>query len=68
MASVKRKNHKGLKKRIRVSANGKIKFKHPNSGHLMSGKSGRRRTKLRKPAILKGEVKRAILIAVGGEA
>ena len=68
MAGIKRKNHKGLKKRIRVSAKGKIKFKARNSGHLMSGKNGRRRQRLRKPAILKGAWQKGILIAVGGEA
>ena len=68
MPTVKKKSHKGLRKRIRVSAKGKIKFKHPNSGHLMSGKSGRRKRKLRKPAVLVGEVRHSILLAVNGVA
>lgn len=65
---VKKKSHKGLKKRVRVTANGKIKFKHPNAGHLMSGKPGKRRRHLRKTVILVGEVRRAILLAVNGVA
>lgn len=64
----KMKSHKGLRKRIRVSANGKIKFKSANSGHLMSGKSGNRKRKLRKPSILAGKVQDAMRIAVLGKA
>jgi large subunit ribosomal protein L35 len=64
----KMKSHKGLRKRIRVSATGKIKFKRANSGHLMSGKAGNRKRKLRKPAILAGKVQDAMRIAVLGKA
>ena len=48
----KMKPHKGLKKRFKVTATGKVKFKKSFSGHLMSGKSGDRKRKLRQPAIL----------------
>lgn len=64
----KMKAHKGLRKRIRVSATGKVKYKPANAGHLMSGKSGNRKRKLRKPAILAGTVRHAIRAAVMGEA
>ena len=64
----KMKAHKGLRKRIKISANGKVKFKPANSGHLMSGKSGNRKRKLRKPTILAGKVQDAIRIAVMGKA
>ena len=48
----KNKTHKGLKKRIRLTASGKAK-KHPaGSGHLMSHKSGKRRRQLRKADLL----------------
>ncbi len=43
----KMKRHKGLAKRVKITANGKIKYKQGNAGHLMSGKSGSRRSKLR---------------------
>ena len=42
----KMKRHKGLAKRVKVTANGKVKYKQGNAGHLMSGKSGARRQKL----------------------
>jgi len=48
----KMKTHKGLAKRVKITATGKVRFKKANSGHLMSGKSGRRCRSLRKPAML----------------
>ena len=45
----KHKPHKGLKKRVRVTARGKVKVRRPGSGHLLSHKSGRRLRKLRRP-------------------
>lgn len=44
----KLKTHKGLKKRIKISATGKVKRPKAGKGHLMSGKSGRRLQHLRK--------------------
>ena len=44
----KMKRHKGIVKRIRVSAHRKLKYNKSNAGHLMSGKSGDRRRRLRK--------------------
>lgn len=44
----KMKRHKGLAKRVRVTAGGKVKYKKSNAGHLMSGKSGNRKRTLRK--------------------
>ena len=38
----KLKSHKGLTKRIKVTASGKVKFKKAFSGHLMSHKSGQK--------------------------
>ncbi|HHT9129747.1 MAG TPA: 50S ribosomal protein L35 [Candidatus Brocadiaceae bacterium] len=63
----KLKTHKGLKKRIKVGAKGKIKRSSAGKGHLMSGKSGRRRGHLRKkrgvsPAFSKN-MKRALPLA-----
>lgn len=62
---VKLKTHKGLKKRVRVTASGKVKHKPSFSGHLMSGKSGRRCRRLRKPAVLQGPVVAKIREALG---
>ena len=48
----KMKTHKGVKKRVRISANGRVKHRHANTGHLMSGKSGNRCRGLRRPGTL----------------
>ena len=45
----KQKTHKGLQKRVRVTATGKLKRRRAGSGHLLSGKSGNRRRRLRRP-------------------
>ncbi len=52
----KGKTHKGLKKRIKITAKGKVRYKSSFSGHLMSTKSSNRRRRLRKPAFLTGAV------------
>ena len=62
----KMKTHKGLKKRVKVSARGKVKFKQSFSGHLMSGKSGNRRRSLRTPSFLSGKVAAKVRRALGG--
>lgn len=47
----KQKTHKGLAKRVKVTAKGKVKFHHAGSGHLMSSKNAKRRRRLSNPAI-----------------
>ena len=60
----KMKTHKGAQRRIRLTAKGKVRHPRPNAGHLLSGKSGNRRRRLRKPAILQGAVAKRIRIAL----
>ena len=56
----KLKTHKGMKKRFKVSANGKVQHKRCGSSHLMSHKSGKQVRRLRKKVQLKvlAEVRR----------
>lgn len=60
----KQKTHKGLRKRVKVSARGKVLYKRSFTGHLMSGKSGRRCQRLRRKTTMVGaiavNVKRAL--------
>ena len=42
----KQKSHKGLSKRVKVTATGKVKRKRTGGGHLMSGKNAKRRRKI----------------------
>ena len=48
----KMKRHKGIAKRVRVSANGKLRYNKSCAGHLMSGMSPSRRRKARKHVTL----------------
>jgi large subunit ribosomal protein L35 len=48
----KMKTHKGMKKRFKVSATGKVRHKRAGSSHLMSHKSGKRVRRLRKAGSL----------------
>ena len=68
MAMINKKTHKGLKKRIRVTATGKIKYKRANAGHLMSAKSGNRCRRLRQHRVLEGTIRHRMREAVLGEA
>ncbi len=48
----KMKTHKGMKKRFKVSATGKVSHKRCGSSHLNSHKSGKRIRRLRKKSTL----------------
>ena len=62
----KMKTHKGLKKRMRISASGKVRHKRSGANHLMSGKSGGRCRSLRKPGVLKpGPAEKRVKVALG---
>lgn len=49
----KQKTHKGLSKRVKVTARGKVKRKASFGGHLMSGKSGKRRRRVSSMIVMK---------------
>jgi large subunit ribosomal protein L35 len=48
----KMKTHKGAKKRFKVTGTGKVMRRRAGKGHLLSGKSSKRRRKLRKDAVI----------------
>jgi large subunit ribosomal protein L35 len=48
----KLKTHKGMKKRFKISATGKVRHKRCGSSHLMSHKSSKRVRKMRRPTAL----------------
>ncbi len=48
----KQKTHKGLKKRVKVTATGKVKHKRTGGGHLMSGKNAKRRRRVSRSSIM----------------
>jgi len=54
----KGKTHKVTLKRMKLTRRGKVTRRRANRGHLMSGKSSKRRRKLRgKATVAKGQVK-----------
>ena len=50
----KQKTHKGLSKRIKITASGKVKRKRSCGSHLMSGKNAKRRRRVGSSAIMTG--------------
>ena len=60
----KMKPHKGLKKRVKVTARGKVKRRKSFHGHLLSGKSGRRKQRLRKAGIMACGIAENVKIAL----
>jgi large subunit ribosomal protein L35 len=48
----KQKTHKGLAKRFKVTATGKIKHKRAGGSHLMTGKNAKRRRRIGSSAVL----------------
>ncbi|MBX6316261.1 MAG: 50S ribosomal protein L35 [Isosphaeraceae bacterium] len=54
MPSIKMKTHKGVKKRFKVTATGKVTHKRCGSSHLNSHKSGKQIRRLRRKTVLRG--------------
>jgi large subunit ribosomal protein L35 len=59
------KPHKGLRKRIKITAKGKVLHKRAFAGHLMSGKSGKRCRQARNVGVLTGAEARRVKKALG---
>jgi large subunit ribosomal protein L35 len=61
----KMKGHKGLRKRVKITAGGKVKYKRSGGGHLMSGKNAKRRRRIDSSAIIAGAFARSIKTRIG---
>ncbi len=61
----KMKTHKGIARRFRKTASGKLKYKTCGAGHLMSTKTGDRCRRMRKPATLHDAIARLYLLRIG---
>lgn len=61
----KMKTHKGLKKRVKVSATGKVRYKKTFGSHLMSHKSGDRVRSIRQKLTLEGGLAKVIRRSLG---
>ena len=50
----KLKTHKGMRKRFKLTAKGKVKHRKAFRGHILSSKSPKRRRKLRLDGVVEG--------------
>jgi large subunit ribosomal protein L35 len=61
----KQKTHKGLSKRVKVTAGGRVRHKRAGGGHLMSGKNAKRRRRVAGSAIITGATAKTAKIQLG---
>jgi len=61
----KKKPNKGLLKRIKITAKGKVKKHKPGMSHLMAGMSGNRKRKLRRANLATGAMAKKFLRMAG---
>lgn len=60
----KQKTHKGMKRRFKITASGKAKHRSAFRGHLLSGKSAKRKRGLRNSGITEGKDAKNIVEAL----
>ena len=57
----KQKTHKGMKRRFKLTASGKVRHRSAFRGHLLSHKNGKRKRHLRNGGIVEGaDAKRVV--------
>ena len=61
----KQKTHKGLSKRVKITASGKVKYRRTGGGHLMSGKNAKRRRRVRSSSIMKSAMAKTVRTELG---
>ncbi len=61
----KQKTHKGLTKRVKITAAGRVKRKRSCGNHLMSGKSAKRRRRIGSSAIMTGTTAKTVKSQLG---
>jgi len=61
----KQKTHKGLSKRVKITAGGKVKRKRCCGSHLMSGKNAKRRRRISGSAVVTGAPGKSIKAKLG---
>jgi large subunit ribosomal protein L35 len=61
----KMKTHKGLKKRFRVTATGKLKRRQAGKKHLESHKTSKRKRQLRSAVMQKNRLAKKYVVAMG---
>jgi large subunit ribosomal protein L35 len=62
----RQKTNKGVAKRMKVTAGGKLKRHKGNKRHLLAGRTSKRKRHLRKPGIETGRIAKKYILAMGG--
>jgi large subunit ribosomal protein L35 len=62
----KNKTHKGLRKRFRVTAKGKLKRSQAGKKHLLSNKTGKRKRHLRETVVAADKLAKKYVELMGG--
>jgi large subunit ribosomal protein L35 len=63
----KQKTNKSVKKRMKITASGKVKRNQCNKRHLLSGRTSKRKRQLRRPEIETGRIAKKYILALGGQ-
>ncbi len=61
----KMKTKKAAAKRFKVTATGKVKFRHAGTGHLLTGKTAKRKRQLRARGVLSRPEEKRIRAMLG---
>ena len=61
----KQKTHKGLKKRVKVTATGKVMYKKSFGGHLMGSKNAKRRRSIASSSTMTAAMGKTAKIMLG---
>ena len=61
----KQKTHKGLSKRVKVTAKGKVKRHRAGGGHLMSSKTSKRRRRISHPDLVNETMLHTVKVKLG---
>jgi len=62
----RQKTNKGVAKRMKKTAGGKIKRRKSNKRHLLAGRTTKRKRQLRQAAVVTGKVAKKYILALGG--
>ncbi|MFL5341090.1 MAG: 50S ribosomal protein L35 [Gemmataceae bacterium] len=62
----KQKTNKSVKKRMKITASGKIKRHKCGKRHLLSGRTSKRKRQLRRTEIETGKIAKKYIMALGG--
>ena len=62
----KQKTNKGVRKRMKVTATGKVLRHKANKRHLLAGRTSKRKRQLRRPTTETGRIAKKYILALGG--